>query len=169
LLDPLPGIPVVLAALFAVACAVEEPPPRLGEPLADLRGATLDGDTLSIHGFRGSPVLVNLWATWCLPCRTETPFLQSVYERHRDQGLRVVGVSVDAGAARAQVEEFIQEAGVEYDILLDPEGRSLDLYSALGLPATYILDPEGIIRFLRLGPVQEEDPQFWSGLHEALR
>lgn len=153
-----------------LACeAPVQGPPAVGEPLADFSSTTLTEDSVSVHGLRGQPVLMNMWATWCVPCRVEIPFLQSVWEQYREEDLAVIGVSVDAAGARAQVEDFVREAGVTYPILLDPEGRSMDLYLVIGLPVTYLLDRDGVVRFLRQGPVQEDDPDFWSGLEEVIR
>jgi len=135
-----------------------------GSPVPDFQAVTLAGDTVSLEGLRGSPVLLNLWATWCAPCRKETPFLQSLYERYADAGLEVVGVSVDSRGARKDVEGFVEEFGVTYRILHDPAMLSMDVFEVLGLPATYLIAPDGTIRWKRLGPIDESDRSFEEAL-----
>jgi thiol-disulfide isomerase/thioredoxin len=130
-------------------------------------GATLAGDSLALSDLRGGPVLVNLWATWCPPCREEMPYLQSLHDRFSPLGLRTVAISVDDRSARAQVSSFIADVGVEFDVLLDPRGRSMDVFQVFGLPATFLVDANGVIRLFRIGPVVPADTTFVRGL-EAL-
>lgn len=162
------------ALVWAVAaCGVDGGrsggPPRVGDPVPEYGAARFAGtDTLSLSELRGEVVLLNVWATWCAPCREETPYLQSLHEAHRDDGLRVVGVSVDTRRSADQIERFIGEMGVEYDILHDPRMTAMDRFSVLGLPATFLVDREGVIRFVRMGPVFEDDPAFLQALSEVL-
>lgn len=167
--------PTLLSALclLAAGCGGEGArsggPPRVGEPIPEYEAARFGGgDSLALADLRGAVVLLNVWATWCGPCRHETPFLQSLYEAHRHEGLRVVGVSVDSRRSAGQIETFLDEMGVEYDILHDPEMSAMDRFSVLGLPATFLVDREGVIRFVRMGPIFEDDPAFMEVLTETL-
>src|SRR6056297_1075232 len=85
--------------LFTIAgsCAAPErhQPPRIGEAARPYAAATLEGDTVSLESLKGDVVLLNLWATWCTPCREETPYLQEIFEEHRDRGFHIVGASMD--------------------------------------------------------------------------
>jgi thiol-disulfide isomerase/thioredoxin len=128
---------------------------------------TLEGDTVAIADLRGSPVLVNLWATWCPPCRNEMPYLQSVHERYGG-ALRTVGISLDNRGAWDQVRDFLDESGVTYEILLDPSMRSLDLFDLPGLPGTFLLDPAGAVTFARIGPVIEGEAAFEGALERLM-
>ena len=144
-------------------------PPGVSDPAPDFEAVSFeDNRTVSLADFTGEVVLVNLWATWCGPCRLETPYLQEVYEENQEHGLRIVGISVDSEASRDAVEFFLEENGVTYDILLDPDMVSTDVFSAIGLPATFLIDQEGIIRFKRLGPILEGDSDFLEALEHAL-
>ena len=134
----------------------------------DVTGATLAGDTVALSSFRGEPLLVNLWATWCVPCRTETPYLQSLHAAHAGEGLRVVGISVDRAPFEEDVREFVAELGVGYTVLLDPEMASMERYAAAGLPSTFLVDRSGIVRHAVTGPVAEGDRRFESALREIL-
>ena len=108
----------VSRAFFVVAisaCAVDDTagPPQLGAPIPGYTAATLEGDSVSLSSLRGEVVLLNLWATWCAPCRKETPFLQELFEEHQEEGLHLVGVSLDTGAATEQVERFVEDLNDE--------------------------------------------------------
>ena len=151
-----------------VACAPGDGPPQVGDPAPDVLAATLDGEEMALSDLRGKVLLVNLWATWCAPCRFETPFLQSLYGEYRERGLEVVGISVDDAGFEDTVREFTGEHGVTYTILHDPGMSSMDAYHAVGLPASYLIDRDGTIRFVRIGPVSEEDRAFFDALEAAL-
>jgi peroxiredoxin len=129
---------------------------------------TLDGDTVTLESFRGQPVLLNLWATWCAPCRQETPFLESVYEDNRDRGFQIVGISMDTRDQKSAVADFVEEYGVSYTILWDPGMAGMDRYQVLGLPATFLLDQDGVIRWMRYGPVGETDEKFLMAVEAVL-
>ena len=162
------GSLLLLAAL--TACGRELPSRvTVGSPAPAFRAVTLAGDTVALEGLRGGPVLLNLWATWCVPCRRETPFLQSVHERYAVQGLQVVGVTTDTRAAVGDVQAFLDEFGVTYRILHDPDARSMDLFFAIGLPATYLIGSDGVVVWTKLGEVREGDRGFERALQGALR
>lgn len=143
--------------------------PRVGETAPPYTAASLDGDDVSLASFRGRVVLLNLWATWCAPCRHETPFLQSIYEEHRDAGFEIVGISMDTGDQTDLIREFTEEYGVTYTILHDAQMAGMDSYRVLGLPATFLLDREGVITWMRYGPVGETDRDFLDALDAALQ
>ncbi len=145
-------------------------PPQVGDQAPDFQAMSLDGErTVSLADYAGQTILVNLWATWCAPCRLETPYLQAVYEENRERGLMVVGISVDSSFALDMVNEFLEEMGVTYDILLDPEMVSTDAFAPIGYPASYLIDGDGVIRFTRLGPIVEGDPAFLEALEQTLK
>lgn len=162
---------LALGLLLASGCG-EGPgsqPIRVGGPVPAYRAASLDGDTVALEDLRGAPVLLNVWATWCGPCRFETPFLQSLHEEHGSQGLQVVGISVDQPGSKAAIESFIRDHQVTYQILHDPKMRAMDAFAVLGLPATFLIDGEGTVRLVRMGPVDEDDGSFMDALHEVLQ
>lgn len=163
------GAAAVLAMVAWSACVpTERAAPRLGAQAPEYGGTTLAGDSVTLESFRGKVVLLNLWATWCAPCRHETPFLQAVYEERRGDGLEIVGVSLDTGDAHRLVSEFVEEYGVTYPILLDPQMRGMDRYQVLGLPATFLIDADGTVRWMRYGPVSETDREFLAALEATL-
>lgn len=129
---------------------------------------SLAGDSVSLAEMRGKVVLLNIWATWCHPCRTEIPELQALYERERERGLEVVGVSVDAGGEDAAVADFAREYGVTYPLWRDGDGRVSTTFAAVGVPATYLIDRDGVLRWSHLGPVTAGDPALAQALEAAL-
>ena len=162
------GIFAALAALAGCTLPEGSGPPQVGAPAREYAAATLDGDTVSLGSLRGQVVLLNLWATWCAPCRAETPYLQSVYEEHRDDGFTIVGISMDTGDAVDAIAMFVEEYEVGYTILHDPKMLGMDLYQVLGLPATFLIDREGVLRWMRYGPIPEDDPDFLRALEDVL-
>lgn len=164
------GLLAALALVGAGACASQEGsgPPRIGEPAREYAAATLDGEQVTLESLQGQVVLLNLWATWCTPCRMETPYLQSIYEENKDRGFEIVGISMDTGDAADDVAMFVDEYDVTYTILHDPQMRGMELYQVLGLPATFLIDRDGILRWMRYGPIPEDDPSFLAALEDVL-
>ncbi len=162
---------LAVGALWAVGCSPGErfAPPQLGSMAPDYAAPDLKGDTVSLSSLRGKVVLLNLWATWCAPCRHETPFLQEKYVELSDRGFEIVGISMDTRAAADQVERFVEEYGVTFTILHDPKMRGMELYQVFGLPATFLIDREGTLRWMRYGPVSEKDEGFLAAIEDALR
>ncbi len=157
------------AAVLSSCIPSEGPTLRHGDPAPPFTATSLtDGSPVSLTDYLGKTLLVNLWATWCHPCRTETPYLQSIYERYREDGLRILGVSVDLPADSAAVLHFVEEFGVEYDIALDAEATSRDVFLARGLPTSVLIDRNGNIGFIWIGEIPEGEPTFIEGLEAVL-
>ena len=168
-LIPRLGTVAAILAMLAACIPFEAPTLRRGDPAPPFTAVSLhDGSPISLADYRGNTLLVNLWATWCHPCRAETPYLQSVYERYRDRGLRILGVSVDLPPDSAAVAHFVEEFGVEYDIALDPKATSREVFLARGLPTSVLIDRRGTVAFSWIGPIPEEEPTFIEGLEAAL-
>jgi len=105
----------------------------------------------SLADFQGNVVLLNVWATWCGPCRQEMPSLERLHREFGDKGLRIVAVSVDEAVSGSGVRDFARELGVTFEILHDSL-RAIDrTYQLTGYPATFIIDRDGIIRRKHLG------------------
>lgn len=156
-------------AILLVGCVpADAGPPRVGDRLPELSVRTLEDEEVRLDQLRGEGVLLNLWATWCPPCRAEMPYFQELSEDYGARGLRVVGLSVDNAGARSLVEGFLEDSGVEYEILLDPGMGSMDRLGVLGLPASFLIDPDGVIRYVRTGPVAEGDTLFLRQIESIL-
>jgi len=160
---------VAFAALLALGCQRDSPRRvEIGEPAPRYAATTLAGDSVSTVALAGKVVLLNIWATWCAPCRAEIPYLQSLYEKHRAEGLEIVGVSVDARGQDAAIRDFAREFRMTYPIWRDPDERVQTLYMALGVPSSYLIDRAGILRWRRLGTIRESDTTLTRALTAAL-
>ena len=115
----------------------------------------LDGDgTGSLSDYRGRWVLVNFWASWCLPCRDESPALETFYRQHRSQGFTVLGI--DTRDLTGDGQDFVEKYGVSYPQLRDGDGdRSRD-YGTTGVPESFLVNPKGNLTLIRRGPVDRE-------------
>jgi thiol-disulfide isomerase/thioredoxin len=121
----------------------EPPPPRSARfPAPDFTLPTLSGAPIRLADLRGKVVLLSFWATWCVPCRTEMPTLEALYQRYKDRGLEVLAVNLDM-LSTAGVEAFMQEVGVTFRVGLDPSWSTAQAYRVLGLPTTYLIDRAG--------------------------
>src|SRR5690606_2860792 len=118
-------LPVLLVLALAAACGgpADYRPVATGDRAPDYAAATLAGDTISLEGLRGQAVLVNSGATWCPPCREEMPELQALEDEYGPRGLRVVGVSIDGRGAEDAVRSFLEDYGIAFTILHDPDER----------------------------------------------
>ena len=164
-----PGIGAALVCAVVLACgeAMSEIP-TVGEPMAGFHLASVEGDSVALSDFAGRVVLVNLWATWCPPCRTETPLLQEMHTELGDRGFDVIGITVDTRAARPAVDGFLSDLDVEYTQLLDPDMGTMDRYGVIGLPATYLVGRDGTVRAVRLGPIVHGDTELEAEIERAL-
>jgi peroxiredoxin len=103
------------------------------------------GDSVSLRErYQGHVTLVNIWATWCIPCRVEMPAMQAVYDSLRGRGFRIAAISIDEGDA-TEVRNFAAELGLTFDILHDPSGRVQQVYQTTGVPESFLLDRDGVI------------------------
>jgi len=129
------------------------PAPVKGHPAPEITLVSTTGETVNLSDFRGTPVLVNFWATWCPPCRAETPDLQAT---HRELGDKLVILGVNMTSQDGgDVEGFMREFGVTYPVLLDVDGVAARAYNVLGLPTTVFIDSNGIVSEVFTGAVNK--------------
>ena len=132
-----------LAALAWMGCAVPDfRPLEVGDEVPAFTASTLAGRSSTARTW-GSPYMLNIWATWCAPCRHEMPELQQLHDAYSEQGFQVVGVSVDDRGSRETIREFLAEVGVTFPIYHDPSWEISDIYGLLGLPGSFLMDAEG--------------------------
>lgn len=113
---------------------------------------TLDGESISGESLRGEVVLVNVWATWCAPCRVEMPLLQAMHERHASRGFTLLGLSVDRTGPEG-VMAFLQERGITYPVAIVGAAVERAFGGVQGYPTSFLLDRQGVIRHAVMGPL----------------
>jgi len=146
------------------------PFPRLSapKPVPQLKLEDASGRASTLADFRGKVVLLNIWATWCHPCRDEIPELRAIHDRYRGRGLELVGVSVDVDGAQDQIRQFMREFQMTYPVWLDPEERISTRFLIVGVPATFLIDRGGILRWRKTGPVQPGDTALTNAIERVL-
>lgn len=132
------------------------PSPREGFFAPDFTLDTLQGGQVRLSDLRGKIVVINFWASWCLPCRAETPALQNSYERYKDSGVVILGVNLTDQDSLNDVKDFVRQFGLTYPILLDRDGSTSLRYRIQGLPSTYFLNRAGVIRTVVVGGPMSE-------------
>jgi thiol-disulfide isomerase/thioredoxin len=141
--------PVVQSPAAAPSNAAPAPLPN--HPAPDFTLVDLTGAPVQLSELRGQVVLVNVWATWCPPCRAEMPMLQAAYAQSRDQGFTVLAVNQREDAAT--VAAYMQSGGYTFPALLDGDGAVSGMYRALVLPSSYFIDRAGVVRAVYKGPL----------------
>ena len=164
-----------LALALLTACTNDRAQPAgaarsidVGEPAPAYKAVSLAGDSVSLSGQRGKVVLLNVWATWCHPCRTEIPELRKVHATYAGRGLHLVGVSVDAQGSNDAIRAFMNDFEMNYEVWLDPDERILSTFLVVGVPATFLVDRAGVLRWRKIGPVEPGDTSLTNAIQRAL-
>jgi cytochrome c biogenesis protein CcmG, thiol:disulfide interchange protein DsbE len=127
----------------------------------------LDGSKFELTARRDKVVLLNLWATWCGPCRFEIPELQKMHAELGPKGFEVIGVSVDEGGVDT-VKQFVEEHQMTYPIVIDPEGKLANLFQTSVLPTTALIDRNGKIVWKHYGLIEANDVSLKQAIERAL-
>ncbi|HEU4758834.1 MAG TPA: redoxin domain-containing protein [Dehalococcoidia bacterium] len=130
------------------------PAPHVGREAPDFEVRGLDGQTYHLSDFRGRPVWLTFWATWCPPCRAENPDIQEVYEANSDRGLVILALSI--GESTETVRGYVQRTGLTYTIGLDQSTAVAARYRIVGIPTHFFVDADGIIRDWRIGSMSKK-------------
>jgi cytochrome c biogenesis protein CcmG, thiol:disulfide interchange protein DsbE len=145
---------VVLAIVAAIAYGATQYlrkelfPVELGTKAPDFTAFTLDSVPREkrLSDYRGKVLMINVWATWCLPCRVEMPSIEALNKAYASKGLKIVAVSIDDPGTDATIRAFVKQYGLTFEVLHDPRGKISDLYDITGYPETFIVGKDGVIR-----------------------
>ena len=130
------------------------PAPAIGHPAPDFTLATIDGgESLTLSNLRGQPVVMNFWASWCGPCRSEMPELQRLHDRLAEAGVVMLGVN--QGESPDVVARYRQEIGVDFPTVLDQRTGVSQQYLVNSLPTTFFIDRDGVIQMMFIGPMTD--------------
>jgi thiol-disulfide isomerase/thioredoxin len=125
--------------------------PNVGSLAPDFELETLSGERLRLQDLQGTPVVINFWATWCLPCEAEMPLFQESYERY--PGLEVLAINF--AEPTSDVQAFVDKHELEFKILLDPRAIVQSLYRVRGYPTTVFVDGEGLVQGIHIGVLNQ--------------
>jgi cytochrome c biogenesis protein CcmG/thiol:disulfide interchange protein DsbE len=126
-------------------------PAKVSYPAPELKLTDLSGNPVSLTDYFGKVVLLNMWATWCPPCKAEMPTLQAFYEKYQDQGFVIV--AVNDGETLDLVQPFVREYGLTFPIWLDEHWLSEKAFNTQNLPSSYVIDRAGTVRLMWIGAI----------------
>lgn len=123
--------------------------PQVGKLAPNFQLPDLEGKSVSLSDFLGSPIVVNFWASWCGPCVHEMPYIQGVYDEWSAKGLVLLGINI--GESPSKARQFMDSNHLFFPVLLDEDGKVAELYSIRGIPTTIFIDEEGIVQVIKIG------------------
>lgn len=166
-------LPYALGALVALAVVImawvaQLPSPEPGSQAPSFTAQDLEGNEVSLEAFEDNVVLLNIWATWCPPCRYEMPSMQRLYDHFEDEPFEIVAVSVDApqgerdeaGNPGGNVQEFVDELGLTFPILHDPRQEIQRTYQSPWLPESFVIGMDGVIYRKVPGATEWDEPRY---------
>ncbi len=127
------------------------PAPRQGFLAPDFELVSLEGETIRLSQLAGEPALVNIWASWCPPCKAEMPDMQRIYEDYGPRGFHILGVNATNQDSLQAASAFVQQEGLKFPILLDTDGSVTRKYAVQALPTSFFIDRAGIVREVMIG------------------
>lgn len=148
------SITVALGYTFYTTFADQKDIVSVGEVAPNFVLKDMEGNEVELHDLRGKGVFLNFWATVCPPCVYEMPYMESNFQKYKDQGIEVIAVNFDEQPIR--IERFVERLNLTFPILLDPGLQVSQLYGVRELPATFLIDEDGIVIERRVGALSEQ-------------
>ncbi|MBI5841792.1 MAG: TlpA family protein disulfide reductase [Chloroflexi bacterium] len=130
-------------------------PVKVDYPVPELTLTDLNGNSVSLTDYLGRVVLVNMWATWCPPCKAEMPTLQAFYEKYKGDGFVIIGIN--DGETPDLVALFVKDYGLTFPIWLDEEYQSEKAFNTMNLPSSYVIDRSGTVRLMWIGGISQKN------------
>ena len=148
----LTSVVITIGLLVLPGCGLTAAP-VVGYPAPDFTLTDLDGNAVRLSDFRGKVVFLNFWATWCPPCRAEMPEMEELHQEYQDKDVVIIGV--DLGEFRSSVKSFVEENGYSWTFVIDSTGEVARDYMVTGIPSSFSIDEDGIIRALQVGAMSK--------------
>jgi cytochrome c biogenesis protein CcmG/thiol:disulfide interchange protein DsbE len=149
------AVPLVLVVAWAGGSGILAPAVRVGDPAPSFSLADLDGRPVRLSDYDGLPVLVNFWASWCVPCIEEFPLLDAALAEHADDGLVVVGIVYRDRSEAAR--GFAEQLGAGWPLVMDPGEAVARAYGVFGPPESWLIDPQGRVFSRQIGPYSADE------------
>jgi peroxiredoxin len=145
---------IVLAATFVIVWlqSARYEPLVVGKEAPDFALTDLNEKPIRLSDYRGKVVFLNFWATWCAPCREEMPSMEVLYKNFEKDGLVILAVSIDRVTTTKDILPFVKGMNLTFPVLIDSWGKTDKPYKRMGVPETFIIDQQGIIREIVIGP-----------------
>jgi cytochrome c biogenesis protein CcmG, thiol:disulfide interchange protein DsbE len=152
---------ILAIVLLVAACGSSSSPGSVGTAAPAVAGADLNGAQINLAAFKGHPVVLNFWASWCVPCRDEFPVIKAGLDTHRADGLAAVGVLFKDQADLAK--NFVTDFGAQWSTVTDPDGSIAAAYRITAPPQTFFIDKDGIVRAVQIGAMTSDTfEQLWA-------
>ena len=132
---------------------------RIGKPAPEFSLSLFEGRKVDLVGYRGKPIVINFWASWCVPCKVEAPILEGLWQTYRGQDVQFIGVDIQDSEADAL--DFLRDYGVTYPNGPDTDGRITVDYGVIGIPVTFFINRQGIVERRWVGAVSETRTTQW--------
>ena len=166
---------VIIACVFLIVFLREKKdsslktavPIQPGLKVPDFTFPDINGKVVTLSNHRGKVVLVNVWATWCPPCRREMPSMQRLYEKFKGKNFEILAVSIDS-EEREAVAPFMRKMNLTFPALLDPGETIRSLYGITGVPESFIIDKQGILVKKIIGPINWATPEVFQFIQDLL-
>lgn len=181
---PYIGALILMGAFVALAWLRRDSmePVLVGRPAPEFQATNLEGEPVRLSEYRGKVILVNVWATWCDPCRDEMPSIERLYHEVRampgGEDFEILAVSVDASRERpdplgrsamsSELAAFAEELGLTFPIVHDPRGRIQGTYQTTGVPESFLIGRDGVIYLKFAGPTEWDAPQYVEQIRRLL-
>ncbi|MCS7460572.1 redoxin domain-containing protein [Paenibacillus doosanensis] len=157
---------ILLAYTFVTANRHKtDEPVQVGRPAPDIQVTNMNGSPVKLSDYRGQGVLLNFWGSWCVPCVSEMPRLKAAYESEDIHGVEIVAVNV--GESKGTIMEFIRLHAIPFHVMTDPSGEAANAYRVNGLPATFLINAQGLVK--RIIPGELTNTQQIRSLMESVQ
>lgn len=155
---------ILITVIFPIIASSQE----VGKAAVNFSGKTLNDESIELSDYKGKVTLLDVWASWCKPCKEEFPFLIELYNQYSDKDFSIFAVNIDEEKGNAKKFLANLNKDVPFKIMYDPESKVPTLYKIDAIPSVYILDKKGIVRYYHLGFMESEKEKYKKEIETLL-